>query len=198
MDSKIERILMVVAIVVLFSSFFVSRWLEVKQDAPSKNVALPQLETEVAENERVVELVTSMGTIKVKLFEDIAPKTVKNFITLSKEGYYNGITFHRVIKDFMIQTGDPTGTGSGGKSIYGGFFDNENSNQLYHIRGALSMANSGPNKNLSQFFIVQRKNVSEKHIKEMEEMSYPKKIIEAYKKMGELHGLMGEIQSSVK
>lgn len=184
MSSKIERVLMIIAIVVLFSSFFASRWFAERKDAPSENVALPQLESEVADTERVVEMETSMGTIKVKLFEDLAPKAVENFVTLSKEGYYDGITFHRVIKDFMIQSGDPTGTGSGGDSIYGGFFDNEHSNQLYHIRGALSMANAGPNSNLSQFFIVQRKTVSDDHIKQMEELNYPKKIIEEYKKRG--------------
>ena len=78
-----------------------------------------------------------------------------NFIALSKDGYYDGVIFHRIIKDFMIQGGDPTGTGMGGESIYGESFEDEFSEELYNIRGALSMANAGPNTNGSQFFIVQ-------------------------------------------
>ena len=77
----------------------------------------PQLTTEVAENEKLVEMKTSMGTIKIKLFPEQAPKTVENFITHSKKGYYDGLKFHRVIKDFMIQGGDPNGNGTGGESI---------------------------------------------------------------------------------
>ena len=76
-------------------------------------------------------------------------------ITLAKKGYYNGLIFHRVIKDFMIQGGDPTGTGAGGESIYGAKFEDECSQELHNFRGALSMANAGPNTNGSQFFIVQ-------------------------------------------
>ncbi|MEE0928857.1 MAG: peptidylprolyl isomerase [Acutalibacteraceae bacterium] len=98
---------------------------------------------------------TNMGDIKIKLFPNEVPMTVKNFVELSKKGYYNGIIFHRVIKDFMIQGGDPTGTGMGGESIYGEKFTDEFDVNLHNIRGALSMANAGPNTNGSQFFIVQ-------------------------------------------
>ncbi len=98
---------------------------------------------------------TNTGDIKIKLFPDEVPMTVKNFVELSKKGYYNGIIFHRVIKDFMIQGGDPTGTGMGGESIYGEKFADEFDVNLHNIRGALSMANAGPNTNGSQFFIVQ-------------------------------------------
>ena len=111
--------------------------------------------------EEIAVIHTSMGDIKVKFFPDEAPKAVENFKTLAKDGYYDGITFHRVINDFMIQGGDPTGTGTGGESIYGGAFEDEFSYELYNFRGALSMANSGMNTNGSQFFIVQKPGIQD-------------------------------------
>ena len=100
-----------------------------------------------------VKLSTSKGDIVIKLYPEDAPKTVQNFVTLGKRGYYNNVTFHRVIKDFMIQGGDPTGTGSGGESIFGAKFDDEiNSHKI--VAGTVAMANSGKNTNGSQFFIV--------------------------------------------
>lgn len=99
--------------------------------------------------------VKEFGTIKIKLFGKEAPKAVENFVTHAKEGYYDGVTFHRIIDDFMIQGGDPLGTGFGGESIYGEPFEDEFSKDLYPFRGALCMANSGENTNGSQFFIVQ-------------------------------------------
>lgn len=98
---------------------------------------------------------TSMGDITVQLYPNEAPKAVENFITHAGAGYYDGIIFHRVINDFMIQGGDPTGTGRGGESIWGGSFEDEFSPDLRNFRGALSMANSGTDTNGSQFFIVQ-------------------------------------------
>ena len=98
---------------------------------------------------------TNLGDITIKLFADITPKTVENFISHAQNGYYDNSIFHRVIKDFMIQGGDPDGTGMGGESIWGGSFQDEFSDKLINIRGALSMANAGPNTNGSQFFIVQ-------------------------------------------
>jgi cyclophilin family peptidyl-prolyl cis-trans isomerase len=96
-----------------------------------------------------------MGTIEVSLFRADAPKTVENFIGLAKKGYYNGISFHRVIDNFMIQGGDPTGTGSGGESFYGKMFEDEISPKAKFDRaGILAMANAGPNTNGSQFFIT--------------------------------------------
>lgn len=98
---------------------------------------------------------TSMGDIFVKLFVKECPKTVENFVTHSRNGYYNGHIFHRVIRQFMIQTGDPTGTGTGGQSIWGGEFSDEIVPTLKHDKPfTLSMANSGPNTNGSQFFIT--------------------------------------------
>ena len=98
---------------------------------------------------------TNMGDIYVRLFKKDAPDAVENFTTHAKNGYYDGIIFHRVIKDFMIQGGDPTGTGRGGQSIWGSPFPDYFTGNLVHFNGALSMANSGPNTNGSQFFIVQ-------------------------------------------
>ena len=83
---------------------------------------------------------------------------MENFLTHAENGYYDGMIFHRVIQDFMIQGGDPTGTGMGGESIYGAEFEDEFSMNLFNLRGALSMANAGPNTNGSQFFIVQALN----------------------------------------
>ena len=100
-------------------------------------------------------LETTKGIIKIELRADLAPKTVENFVTHSKNGYYNGLTFHRVIKDFMIQGGDPTGTGAGGESIWGEKFKDEFApNAVFDKAGILAMANSGPNTNASQFFIT--------------------------------------------
>jgi cyclophilin family peptidyl-prolyl cis-trans isomerase len=93
---------------------------------------------------------TSHGTIELELFEDDAPKTVGNFRTLAADGFYDGVVFHRVIPDFMIQGGDPTGTGSGGP----GYTFEDEINDRKVVRGALAMANAGPNTNGSQFFIV--------------------------------------------
>jgi peptidyl-prolyl cis-trans isomerase B (cyclophilin B) len=99
---------------------------------------------------------TNHGAIEVELFDDDAPKTVENFVKLARDGFYDGIIFHRVIPDFMIQGGDPTGTGRGGPGYT--FEDEFNDNKV--VRGALAMANAGPNTNGSQFFIVTTKEAS--------------------------------------
>lgn len=103
----------------------------------------------------IAEMETVMGNIEIELFHKIAPKAVKNFVGLSTSGYYNGVIFHRVIDRFMIQGGDPTGTGMGGTSIYGDTFEDEFDPSLRYDRpGLLAMANRGPNTNGSQFFIT--------------------------------------------
>ena len=95
-------------------------------------------------------LVTSHGAIRIELYPEDAPKTVANFDKLARDGFYDGVVFHRVIPDFMIQGGDPTGTGSGGP----GYTFEDEANEHGVVRGALAMANAGPNTNGSQFFIV--------------------------------------------
>lgn len=143
----------------------------------------PQLNLENQQGPTAV-LKTNQGEIKIQLFPEQAPMTVENFIRLAQKGYYDGTIFHRVISDFMIQGGDPEGNGTGGESIWGHPFEDELSRELFNIRGALSMANSGPNTNGSQFFIVQNKNMPKRYIKQMEPAGYPKKIIHAYKQGG--------------
>lgn len=101
--------------------------------------------------------VKGYGEMQFKFFMKKAPLAVKNFVTLASNGYFDGQIFHRVINDFMIQSGDPTGTGTGGESIWGEDFDNEVCEELLPLRGSLCMANSGADTNGSQFFIVQAK-----------------------------------------
>lgn len=147
------------------------------------DIMYPQLSTEVAANEALVVMNTTMGPIKIKLFPEKAPKTVENFLTHAENGYYDGIIFHRVIPEFMIQGGDPTGTGMGGESIFGGSFQDEFTMDLFNLRGALSMANAGPNTNGSQFFIVQANNANGS-AKQLTDGGWPEEIAQAYEKMG--------------
>lgn len=146
-------------------------------------MSYPQLDLENVKGPRAV-LKTNHGNITIQLFPDQAPMTVENFVRLAKKSYYNVTIFHRVISDFMIQGGDPEGNGTGGTSIWGHPFEDEFSRDLFNLRGALSMANSGPNTNGSQFFIVQNKNMPKRYIKQMEPAGYPKEIIHAYKQGG--------------
>ena len=130
---------------------------------------------------------TNMGDMEFVLFPDTAPKAVESFTTHAKKGYYNGIIFHRVIKDFMIQGGDPTGTGCGGESAFGHSFEDEFAIDARNYYGALSMANSGPNTNGSQFFIVQAKSVPANMLSQMEalkEQGFPQEVIDNYKEKG--------------
>ena len=147
----------------------------------SKQTRAPQ------QGDTVATMKTTLGDIKILLFPDAAPKAVENFVTHAKNGYYNGIIFHRVIPDFMIQGGDPTGTGRGGESIWGRSFEDEFSVDYHNIRGALSMANAGPGTNGSQFFIVQAKEVSEDMISQLEQLAdrgFPSECVEDYKALG--------------
>lgn len=144
----------------------------------------PQLSKKVASSEALVVMNTTMGAIKIKLFPEVAPKTVENFITHAENGYYNGIIFHRIIQDFMIQGGDPTGTGMGGESIYGATFEDEFSDRAFNLRGALSMANAGPGTNGSQFFIVQASRVDSGMLKQLKDAGYPEEIVSAYEQNG--------------
>lgn len=130
---------------------------------------------------------TNMGDMSFELFPQAAPKAVENFVRHSENGYYNGLIFHRVIKDFMIQGGDPTGTGMGGESVFGGSFEDEFSIDARNYYGALSMANAGPNTNGSQFFIVQAKDVPDSLLSQMEQLKdngFPQQVIDTYKEAG--------------
>ncbi|MFQ9291000.1 MAG: peptidylprolyl isomerase [Streptococcus sp.] len=144
--------------------------------------AFPQLSDKVGKDEAEVILHTSKGDITVKLFPTLAPKASENFLKHAKDKYYDGLTFHRVIKDFMIQSGDPKGDGTGGESIWKKGFAVEPTPFLYNIRGALAMANTGAkDSNGSQFFIVQNKDDQSK---QLGNAGYPKPIIDAYQKGG--------------
>ncbi len=124
----------------------------VKAQAPAeaREAAAPQ--AEIKGDTVKIKIETTLGDISADLYAQDVPKTVENFVTLAKKGFYDGIIFHRVIPDFMVQTGDPTGTGTGGPGYK---FADEFSPKLRHDKpGTLSMANSGPNTNGSQFFIT--------------------------------------------
>lgn len=144
---------------------------------------LPQLNLDQAKGPKAV-MRTNMGEITIQLFPEEAPKTVENFVGLARKGYYDGIIFHRVISNFMIQGGDPTGSGMGGDSFFGGSFEDEFSPKLFNLNGALSMANSGPNTNGSQFFIVTMSDIPAQMVSQLEDAGFPEDIIESYKQNG--------------
>ena len=131
-----------------------------------------------------VELNTNKGRIVLELNSEKAPKTVANFLEYVRDGFYDGVIFHRVIEDFMIQGGDPTGTGMGGESIYGRTFEDEFSREAFNLYGTLSMANAGPNTNGSQFFIVTAKQVPAQMLKQLKDGGWPEEIVEEYAKVG--------------
>lgn len=139
---------------------------------------LPQI------GDTVVTLTTNYGDISVLMFPEAAPKTVENFVTHADNDYYDGIIFHRVMNDFMIQGGDPTGTGRGGESIWGGKFEDEFNDHYFPFRGALAMANSGAATNGSQFFIVQASTYSDQWDTVMAEYGFEDAMIEAHKALG--------------
>lgn len=141
----------------------------------------------IQKGDTVATITTSMGVMKFRLFPEVAPKAVENFTTHATNGYYNDLIFHRVIRDFMIQGGDPQGTGMGGKSIWGSSFADEFDVNAHNYYGALSMANAGPNTNGSQFFIVQAKEVPASMLEQMQQLKdqgFPEEVIENYKNCG--------------
>lgn len=143
----------------------------------------PQL-AEQKENTLTATIKTNKGDITVQLFPEHAPKTVENFTGLAEKGYYDGVIFHRVIPNFMIQGGDPTGSGMGGESLWGGNFEDEFSPELFNFKGALSMANAGPGTNSSQFFIVTMSELPEQMVPQLEQAGFPDEVVEAYKAKG--------------
>ena len=149
------------------------------KSAAEKQMAKPEIGDTIA-----IIKVKDFGEIKVKFFKDVAPKAVENFTTHAQNGYYNGLTFHRVINEFMIQGGDPTGTGTGGESIWGKGFGTELSEELVPYRGSLCMAMSSlPDSIGSQFFITQA-NYSEQLEGYMKKGGYPTELLEQYKNYG--------------
>lgn len=176
--------LLSVLLLVTFTIIFV--------DCGSKKVELEDISgsgmqfEEPKSGDTIAEIVVKdYGSIYLKFFEDAAPKAVENFITHAKDGYYDGLIFHRVIKEFMIQGGDPTGTGMAGESIWGENFEDEFSDDLFPYRGALCMANSGANTNGSQFFIVQANGVSEDLMTQIETTyTFPEEVKNNYIKIG--------------
>lgn len=158
-------------------------------------MSLKQLEMP-AIGEEVVTFETSMGKIRFRMFPEIAPKSVENFVTHVKDGYYDGILFHRVIEGFMIQGGDPTATGRGGESIWGRPFNDEFHPEYRNFRGALSMANAGPNTNGSQFFIVQGGKIDEGILRQMRslgpEKGFSEDVVAEYENIGGAYWLDGK------
>lgn len=140
--------------------------------------------SEPEKGDMIAVMKTNHGDIKIKLFYEEAPLAVENFVRLSQSGYYDGLIFHRVINNFMIQGGDPEGTGRGGESIWGRPFIDEISSKLNNIRGALSMANRGPNTNGSQFFIVQNPVFEDEMKERYKSMGMDQQLIDLYSKIG--------------
>ena len=142
---------------VLFSFLFILFFVGCKASNSNNNNESKVMSDSTATTDSILvaTIKTNMGDIEIKLFEKLTPKTVENFVGLAKKGYYNGVIFHRVIDKFMIQGGDPTGTGRGGQSIWGKSFEDEIVPSLVFDKpGYLAMANAGPNTNGSQFFIT--------------------------------------------
>ena len=173
---------------------------EILEEKPVVQYAKPEKGDVVAKIK-----IKGYGTITVKFFPDHAPLAVENFVQHVKDGYYDGLTFHRIIDDFMIQGGDPTGTGSGGDSIWkddkGEYipFEDEYSKYLMPIRGALCMANSGENTNGSQFFIVQTNSYQIADVMNLRNAGVDDDLIDYYKENGgagwlyEAHTVFGQV-----
>ena len=164
-------------------------------------MAYPQLDLVNVKGPKAT-IKTNHGEILIQLFPEQAPKTVENFVGLAKKGYYDGVIFHRVINDFMIQGGDPTGTGMGGESLWGQAFGDEFSQELFNLNGALSMANAGPNTNGSQFFIVTNEHINQNMLSQMPGAGYPEEVITAYEKGGtpwldHRHTVFGQVTSGM-
>lgn len=146
-------------IILLFNFFFLNpiQSLEVQKVEPMQSLEVEQVNLKSP----IVIFETNFGTIELQLFPDIAPKACKNFLGLVKSKKYDGTIFHRVIKEFMIQGGDPKGNGTGGESIWGKSFEDEVTlKKTFNKKGLLAMANSGPNTNGSQFFITTTNDAS--------------------------------------
>ncbi|GBD86890.1 putative peptidyl-prolyl cis-trans isomerase [bacterium BMS3Abin03] len=142
-------------ILIVFITLFVFVTVNCSENQNKNNINNGKETILMSDSILVAVIKTNMGTIELELYPDKTPKTVENFVGLAEKGFYNGVIFHRVIDNFMIQGGDPTGTGRGGESFWGGRFEDEIVPELkFDEPGMLAMANSGPNTNTSQFFIT--------------------------------------------
>jgi len=151
---KVISFILVFVALFIFTSAVHAKPVRGKEPILTDNIKKHQMKKH-SQWSKIVVLETNRGNIEIKLFGEVAPKTCENFVRLVKKGYYDGLIFHRVIKDFMIQGGDPTGTGRGGQSIWGNAFEDEfDQNVGFSSEGILAMANAGPNTNGSQFFIT--------------------------------------------
>ncbi|MDO4566979.1 MAG: peptidylprolyl isomerase [Oscillospiraceae bacterium] len=142
-----------------------------------------------AEGATIAVFETSLGSFSALIFESEAPLAAENFISLANSGYYNGLSFHSVAENFVAKTGDPSGTGRGGQSVWGEPFKNEYSQQLHHYIGALGMANSAENQNGSQFYFVTGEAVSAEALEEMRSLGYSEEVVSAYESEGGQPGL---------
>ena len=165
-------------------------------------IAFEQMRTP-ATGDILVTLNTNYGAMTFLMLPEVAPKAVENFVTHAKEGYFDGLIFHRVIDDFMIQGGDPTGTGTGGESIWGQAFEDEFLPGYFPFGGSLCMANSGQNTNGSQFFVVEPVDYMDSYYAAMKDGGFPETMLEAYKELGGTpwlygqHTVFGQIQEGV-
>ncbi|WP_312640910.1 peptidylprolyl isomerase [Hydrogenoanaerobacterium sp.] len=163
--------------------------IEENKKITDEQVDLVQFDT-VPAGAEVAFIETSMGDITVALYPEHAPKAVENFIALAKSGYYTGLKFHRVVNNYMLQSGDPTGTGTGGESSFKDEsgnkvgFEQEYSLNLWNFKGAVGMAPSGDGTNGSQFYIIQNSVVEEETLSKMQEAAFPQKVIDKYKEVG--------------
>ena len=153
--------------------------------APVESTDFPQLNDKPAKETEVAVIETEAGTFKMCFYPEYAPKAVENFLTHAKDGYYDGLTFHRIIQNFMIQGGDPSGNGTGGESIWGEGFGEEIVENLRHFRGAVCMAKSSlPNSQGSQFYIVDGIEIGDDLLQQMKDAEWPQEVIDGYKTLG--------------
>ncbi len=169
--------------IALFSLLLISCSEQSQPDNNEPTFEIKQL-LELKEGDTIAVVNTSKGEFKIALFGDIAPLAVQNFTGLVKDEYYNELTFHRVIADTLIQAGDHTGVGDGGKSIFNDPYENETSKELFHFTGAVGIANDEEDQNYSQFYIISDGIISTEMVTQMEQGQYPTEVIDAYKQLG--------------
>jgi len=162
-----------------------------KEEEPENDTLLLRQFEPLASETEIATVKTNRGSFKIALFAQDAPKAVENFISLAKSGYYNDTVFYKVVRDFMIQGGDPLGNGTGGESCWGTPFENEYSYNVWNFCGAVGMVNSGDNTNGSQFYIVLSDTVDAETITAMQDGGFPAEVVEKYIEVGGIPSLDG-------